>query len=948
MPPKLDDKALILKAEKEQDSVKVSLSWLEKIFNDNATTPIPEIKVDHYLETVANNQAKIEDTFQRIVAVCDPADLDPHTINYTSLLDRAVELKFQFSVIKKAFVQVPTASTASTAASQSTSSGSDIRLPRLTLPTFDGKIEEWTTFKDMFTTAIHGSKQLSDSQKLTYLKAQLKREAARQVQSLVISDANYAIAWKQLSDRYQNDRQLLFALLKKITRQPQVVAASVSSLRQLIDTSKECMRSLEVLSQPVKQWDSILLFILYEKLDQGSKELFEQTLKDSTIPKLQSLFDFLEQRSRALEAGGVRYQNQNNNANRVNDTARQSPRPNRVHHAHSGPQCKACNGSDHPINRCSKFFQMPIQDRADMVKKSGLCFNCLREGHSSTNCPSYNVCRTCGAKHHSLLHKPQPAQQSKSSHSDKPILTHHSNSSEASQTLLATAKIHVKTSYGTTVVLRVLLDGGSDTHIISEKVAKKLGFKWKRIFTEIKGLSLTPVGTTKGIFDLEFTPHFDSTAIIQARGVRVMSTLTSHLPHYPCNPNLSHLSGLQLADDQWHTPGDIDMLIGAGLVYELLCGEKLYGEQGEPLAVSSPIGWLVAGEIGNLQASCSSYHANVNTHLSQSEAQPSRIQVAQADVDLDQTLRKFWELESVKTEVPLTPEEKKCEEHFLAHTKQREDGKFVVSLPFKVSPPEIGTSRVMAISRLKYLERRLASNNDHKKEYVDFMREYIELGHMEEVCPDQVYTKPGNYIPHHFVLKESSTTTKFRVVFDASAKTSNGKSLNDNLLVGATIQDSLFNIMIRFRNHPVAFTADIAKMYRQILVDPADVNYQRIVWRENPNDLIKDYNLLTVTYGTASAPFQATRALKQLALLNKDLPLASEIWIRDLYVDDLMSGAESVEKALELQNQLLSLAKREDMKETKSLLPMEITQTVKTLGVFWQPQSDCFLFSHCS
>ena len=87
-------------------------------------------------------------------------------------------------------------------------------------------------------------------------------------------------------------------------------------------------------------------------------------------------------------------------------------------------------------------------------------------------------------------------------------------------------------------------------------------------------------------------------------------------------------------------------------------------------------------------------------------------------------------------------------------------------------------------------------------------------------------------------------------------------------MVGPTIQQDLFAIMTRFRTHRYAFIADIEKMYRQILVSPRDSNLQRIVWRDSPHKELKHYALRTVTYGTASASFLATRCLKQISQEN--------------------------------------------------------------------------------
>ena len=95
------------------------------------------------------------------------------------------------------------------------------------------------------------------------------------------------------------------------------------------------------------------------------------------------------------------------------------------------------------------------------------------------------------------------------------------------------------------------------------------------------------------------------------------------------------------------------------------------------------------------------------------------------------------------------------------------------------------------------------------------------------------------YLPHHCDLKESNTTTKLRVVFDASAKTTSGVSLYDNLMLGPKVQKDLFEILIRFRFHKVALSADIAKMYRQILLDKENKDFQGLLWKESPLSPLK-------------------------------------------------------------------------------------------------------------
>jgi len=115
-------------------------------------------------------------------------------------------------------------------------------------------------------------------------------------------------------------------------------------------------------------------------------------------------------------------------------------------------------------------------------------------------------------------------------------------------------------------------------------------------------------------------------------------------------------------------------------------------------------------------------------------------------------------------------------------------------------------------------------------------------------------------------------------------------------MVGPKLQLDLFPLLLRFRSHIVALTADITKMYRQVLIDTSHRDFQRIVWRESEVDPICDYRLKTVTYGTASAPYLAVKCLQQLAEDEKgDFPHAAKVILSDFYVDDLMLGEESTE-----------------------------------------------------
>ncbi|GFS67921.1 integrase catalytic domain-containing protein [Trichonephila clavipes] len=282
-------------------------------------------------------------------------------------------------------------------------------------------------------------------------------------------------------------------------------------------------------------------------------------------------------------------------------------------------------------------------------------------------------------------------------------------------------------------------------------------------------------------------------------------------------------------------------------------------------------------------------------------------------------------------------------------------GRYTVAMPLKEDPSCLGESRQTAIQRLNSLWKRLSRDKEYLSLYEKFLQEYEDLGHMREIKADG--SGVSFYMPHHGVYRPEKSTTKLRTVFNASSPSTSGKSLNSIQFNGGLVQEDLFSIMVRFRKHKYAFTTDIEKMFRMINIHPEQTCLQRILWKKGIGEPIKTYELTTVTYGTVSAPYLATRTLKQLAMDEaNNFPLAAPVVLSDCYMDDILSGSESIEEVIELQHQLIEMFKTAGMHLHKwcGNLP-EITSNLqeyaflesdetKALGIIWNPKLDCFLF----
>ncbi|XP_067647299.1 uncharacterized protein Indy isoform X1 [Eurosta solidaginis] len=394
------------------------------------------------------------------------------------------------------------------------------------------------------------------------------------------------------------------------------------------------------------------------------------------------------------------------------------------------------------------------------------------------------------------------------------------------------------------------------------------------------------------------------------------------------------------------------MLIGASLFYELLCVGQIKLAAGLPVLQKTRLGWVVSG------GDCQSKTAMALNAISSADVEDENM------VQLDQIVRRFWEMDSSCSAVAkYTKEEMDCESHFKANFVRLPSGDYSVRLPIKSNISLLGESYSQALRRFLNLERKLERQPTLKAQYGAFIHEYLDLKHMSLVSESN-HNLCKYFLPHHCVLKES-TTTKLRVVFDGSAATSTGYSLNDVLMTGPTIQPKLFNTLLRFRTFPVALTGDICKMYRCVRVAESDSYLQCILWRDTLRHPIQIFKLDTVTYGTRPAAFLSVRSMHQLAFDEQhSFPVGSKILKRDFYVDDLITGGDSVQEVRQIMNEITEMFARGQFKLRKwcsnnsNLLrdiPPEDTETLlsfddgtnitKTLGLTWDPASDCLLFT---
>lgn len=277
-------------------------------------------------------------------------------------------------------------------------------LPRIKLPTFSGDYPSWRPFHDLFASLIKDNPDLTNVEKMHYLKTCLTQEAARLVANLPISGDNFQIAWDLLLARYENKRFLIAAQLDRITSLKPLKTKSAQGLRNLLTTITEATAALRSLGCAVHSWDPLLLHHLVKLLDSESREAWEVTLGSSTdYPTFTQFEEFLVGRTRALENLGLATSTGTPAA-----TFSGKYRAKAVAHVAASASdaslnsCPLC-GASHHLARCESYQTKTAQQRKDLVLKHRRCFNCLAP-HFVKRCNSTKRCLKCGKRHHTTLH----------------------------------------------------------------------------------------------------------------------------------------------------------------------------------------------------------------------------------------------------------------------------------------------------------------------------------------------------------------------------------------------------------------------------------------------------------------------------------------------------------------------------------------------------------------
>lgn len=850
-------------------------------------------------------------------------------------------------------------------------------VPPCDIEAFDGDYASWASFRDLFKAVYGNNSRLSGVEKLFYLKQKTRGEAKELVNTAPLTNDGFLIAWGNLAAQYENVRMQVNAQIKTLLNLPHVNDPCGIAIRKLQRTINGCIHNLKNLDIDTDQWDPILVHLCSSKLPTDILTKFEETLSDpSVVPAWIEMDAFLTNTYRGLESvadiksplGKPKQIVEVNQEERKGKSFHANVVPKDKHHSSipkqnkqtdnrpDGSICKYCE-ERHVIRECPSFLTLGVNERIKFIEKNGCCYNCLAISHTVRDCKSSFSCRHCGKRHNTILHRPvsnsnvvleneQPSSSRANPAQTFSTLTQSKKHFDDRKNLLGTAVFKIEV-HGSLFSARALIDPASDFSFVSDSLRRKLHLPTTPIIAEISGLNEVISARSDKLCEVLLRSNTARNFSIKLQAI-VVKTLTRTLPTQSITPPLTtELDDLQLADPKYYESRPIDFIIGSDYYPQILRDGVKRNILQSLIAQDTEFGWILTGPVDE-------------RHVTRSVVSYFNA------VSLDKCITRFWEIEEIPRKPLKSFEDKVCEQIFKQTTTKLPTGRYQVSLPFRTPPVELGNSRHVAMAQFLRNEKNLMRKPELKAEYDNALQEYVDLKHMTPVAFNpHTASKDYYYLPHHAVVKPDRITTKVRVVFNASSKTSSGNSLNDALYVGPTLQQDLVVLILKWRLFKVVFNADVQKMYRQILMNPEHIAYQRILHRSNVNEPIKDYSLNTVTFGINSAPYLAIRCLHQLAEeIKHTYPLASYIIRNSMYVDDVLAGAHSIEEALQAQNQLIQALESvgfplrkwtSNAKELLShlskdhlldadLLTLPELNVAKTLGIRWNAKDDIFFF----
>ncbi|XP_052760015.1 uncharacterized protein LOC128202884 [Mya arenaria] len=826
-------------------------------------------------------------------------------------------------------------------------------------------------------------------------------EAKRAVAGLARSNENYEIALRLLHERYGNQQEIVDLHYKALMNVHSPLN-KVESLRSFIDTTEKHLRSLEVLGENVNQ--HVFVSMIRTKLPEEvlrQLEFNKEAKAEWTLTKLrEQLKNYVVACERA-DKKKVEYQSvtkvnplshvngfkppyrypPTTGGNRYSNTVMKqssaeslfaSEKAQRVKSENKPYVCKYCSRS-HWSDECTEY--RTVDERKRKIK--GCCFKCLKSGHMANECKTSKACVYCGEfnQHHRSLCLKKFSTKGASTKTNVNLteevgacVEDMTNSGEnvmvsVGETVfmqIATTEVKKDLTNTDYVKTRLLLDCGSQRTYITKSLADKLGLKPKKT----EELKVVTFGSThsKNI-KTELTTLYlklknGQYIEIKANIVPVISgNIQRKTLNIKAMSDLDHLvNSVELADTIPRNceMANVELLLGNDYYLDIVLSQKLEVTPGLYL-LSSKLGWILAGRTTSEETDDSVPNMLILTHGS-TFTKTNVFQCVDSVLESKPELEDFWSIEAIGVkDKPDYSDDDTAMQMFKKNIKFQ-DGRYQVTWPWKNEIQELPKNRELAYGRLKSCVKKLKGKPDFLQKYNSVIQDQFQKGiikKVEEAESDGLQ----HYLPHHAVVNLHRTSTKVRVVFDASAKlTKDSNSLNDCLYRGPVLLHDLCGLLMRFRLHKVAMVSDIEKAFLQVGLQTSQRDVTRFFWikdvqkPEVTSENLQVFRFCRVPFGVISSPFLLGATVENhLDSYESDV---SQKLKGDIYVDNIVTGANSDKVAIDLYKTAKSIFNDASMnlrewltnsEEVNKCIPtadLAEPKEMKVLGHIWDHKSD--------
>ncbi|XP_065089502.1 uncharacterized protein LOC135710766 [Ochlerotatus camptorhynchus] len=639
-------------------------------------------------------------------------------------------------------------------------------------------------------------------------------------------------------------------------------------------------------------------------------------------------------------------------SNQQKSDRREMPTDGKSKESEGEKRCPMCKAMDHVVANCSSFKKLSLDERWKVVKVNKLCRRCLIS-HTRWPCEGeFCGVNGCEKRHHQLLHY-EPAAGQSTVTTNATVTIHRQ---PVSSTLF---KILPVTLYGEngSIDTYAFLDDGSSVTLVEKSIAEELGADGKMQSLCIQWTSgINKKIPTKqlgklGISEPGGKKRFD---VSEVYTVENLGLPEQSLDFESMAKQYKHFRNLSVKSFQRAVPG---VLIGLNNTHLMNTLKLREGEEQEPVAAKTRIGWVVCGGLRG------------GAH--QFQHRQMHICVEPAELDLHDYVREFFSVESLGVSVApnLEGSEDQRARRILEKTTVRtSNGKYKTGLLWKQDIIEFPNSRPMAERRLKCLEKRLEKDPQLYENVWHQIADYQAKGYIHAVTEEEMPEFDPHrtwYLPLGVVLNPNKPG-KVTVIWDAAAKV-NGVSLNTMLLKGPDFLTPQLYVTFKFREREVAFSGDIQEMFLQLGIRREDRSALLFVFRNSPSQSMITMVSDVAIFGTTCSPAQSQYVKNLNAAENeKEHPRAAAAIKNRHYVDDYLDSVNTEEEAIELaldvaevhrkagfhirnwvsnRPKVLEAIGEVNPATVKNLAMNNQSGFERLLGISWLPGEDVFCFS---